>query len=254
MAFVPPHHGPLDPISLTIQSISGVVFSVKVDMSDTIAEVKSLIHKQSGPCPVAQQLIYAGDELVDTQTLRDLSPQHMTTMILVSNTDSNNVHIPKKKLEEMKQAAKLKVSQLNTELENKIQVIEHLRAKAKTSTNEANTLRDTVLKMSKDNAEFIKKVDKLAQLEIDRANDARALLAAAQELTESREETAKVVEECNALVLIITGLIGTAAGVVGFLASTTYLTKAIAIGKCCSIAIGVVGVACLCIGLYCYFK
>jgi ubiquitin C len=70
-------------MQITIRTLTGRVFQVGVDENETVSSVKAKITDLEGILAEQQRLIYAGVQLVDTNTLASYSIQPEATLHLV---------------------------------------------------------------------------------------------------------------------------------------------------------------------------
>jgi len=67
-----------------VKTMSGKTETYAVELTkDTVASLKAQIQRTGGVPPAQQRLIYAGKQLVETQTLASASVQHQSTLHLV---------------------------------------------------------------------------------------------------------------------------------------------------------------------------
>eukprot|EP00746_Dinoflagellata_sp_MGD_P139412 gnl/MRDRNA2_/MRDRNA2_72878_c0_seq2.p1 gnl/MRDRNA2_/MRDRNA2_72878_c0~~gnl/MRDRNA2_/MRDRNA2_72878_c0_seq2.p1 ORF type:complete len:870 (-),score=165.90 gnl/MRDRNA2_/MRDRNA2_72878_c0_seq2:427-3036(-) len=68
---------------ILVKTLRGKVLVLDVETSETIANVKAMIHESEGIPPEQQRLIFAGQQLADSQTLCDCKVQSESSIYLV---------------------------------------------------------------------------------------------------------------------------------------------------------------------------
>ncbi len=73
----------LNSVQIYVRCLTGKIITLEVQLSDTIANVKTKIQDKEGIPPHYQRLIYAGKQLEDEGTLSDYNIQSFSTLYLI---------------------------------------------------------------------------------------------------------------------------------------------------------------------------
>lgn len=74
---------PRDGLLIIVKTLSNTSIYLEVQFSDTVGNIKALIHNAVGVPPFRQRIVYAGTELRDDQSISDYHIQEGSTLTLV---------------------------------------------------------------------------------------------------------------------------------------------------------------------------
>lgn len=162
-------------LHLSVQSVSGTQFRVAADSTDTVAQLKTKLHKKAdSPCPELVQLIYSGAKLQDDKPLSDYHLMANTQLHMVATGHNEIVHMKRKdvvKLKEHYQKARDETKQKLKACEVDIERLENtVKGQTAQIAADRNTARERNRQMraSLDQIDDLDKQNELLEKEVSR--------------------------------------------------------------------------------------